>query len=358
MPRWIRRRTAEQNYKRRRWERFLERYLKEMRRRMYRELKSRIVERIVEEHGEIIRLRNEMKQELEKALKCGRKFVLRERVYEHLLQMLVDDEVLRVMSAGRLWRAILLNFLRNVEAEATIVHEDIFVSLKGTIYNALGFTWEHVRVFHAMMRTLGLLRKVFSFIRNPSTRVLTEIYQQFEYLRQLLNLPSRVTLIYHDVCYADRALMRFDGRLPSRIYAALSVLKVTFHVAGTFGLFVAMLALLGNIVQKMDGEWITTAKAIADLATSMHDRVAVLRDDANRYVVTYPLWFVMERPDRLEKFHAKALGRRELVDYTVHCSIYREPLASRKAWAPRYSMRISKVRRLTVRVPMRFWGGT
>ena len=107
--------------------------------------------------------------------------------------------------------------------------------------------------------------------------------------------------------------------------------------------------------QKMDGEFITTVHVANDSATSMHDRVAVIRDDANRYYVTYPLWFAMERPDRIERMKARATGRRELADVTVHCSIYREPYWRRGYDVPRYSFRASKIRRINVRTVMRYF---
>jgi len=356
MVRWLRRRAAEQHYKRFRAERVLSEIRREMERRLYQQARKMLYSRLLRNYSELMELHRTVQKLVTEARRRGYRHPYLYAVREYVLQNIVDDDLVKLISARRITQAFIYVMLKNMDVDVRVVEDRLDYDLRSGMYNSLGLTREKMMIIKSMLRYFALARKVTAFLRNPSIKTLNELYQHYEYFKQILNLPPFTHLIYHDYCVATRDLVKFDFRLPSRIYLAVSYAKITYNVVATFGLFVAMLALLGNILQKMDGEWVTSAKVATDQASSPQDRVAVIRTDDGKYAVTYPLFFVLERPDRVEKWAAKALGRREMVDVTVHCSVYRDPVWRRGLAAPRLSSRVSKVRRLNVMLPLKWWG--
>jgi len=356
MVRWLRRRAAEQHYKRIRAERILSEIRRELERRLYQRTKRMLYSRLLRNYNELMELHRTVQKLVTEARRRGYRHPYLYAVREYMLQNLVDDDLEKLIRAKRFTQALLYSMLRSMDVDVRVVEDRLDYDLRSGIYNSLGLTREKMAVIRSMLRYFSLVRKVTAFLRNPSIRTMNEAAQSYEYFKQILNLPPFSHLIYHDYCVATRDLVKFDFVLPSRIYLAVSYAKITYNVIATFGLFVAMLALVGNLFQKMDGDWVTSAKVATDQASSLQDRVAVIRTDDGRYAVSYPLFFVLERPDRVEKWAAKALGRREMVDVTVHCSVYRDPIWRRGLAAPRLSSRVSKVRRLNVMLPLKWWG--
>jgi len=356
MPGWLRRRGAENRSKRDRTHHQIREVHEQFRREVLRKMKSKLIERLTRNWNEYRERAKEIERLMKEAREKGVKHVRLYAAREILGRELIGDEAWKELKAGRYLQAFYLAILKKLDVDIKPYEDYTRHDIEMEILKRIGISRWHIQYMRAMMRTLTSLRKMYSFIRNPTVKQLNELYRHWEELKEVLNLPLLSHLIYHDVCVATRDLVKFDGTLPSRIYLAVSYVKNTFNVVATFGLLAALLALAGNIVNKPDGEFITSAKEVADFVESLNDKVAVIRDDANRYVVEYPLFFVLERPDRVEKWAAKALGRREMYDFTVHCSVYRAPIATRVRSAPRLSARTSRVRRLNVYLPIKWWG--
>jgi len=355
VPRWLRRKNATQRYKRERFERLVSEVRKRFERELRKSLKQLITERLIREHGEIVNHRNEIRKEIEEAKKRGQRISVRRIVREHLIRSLVDDDVLKLVNARHYTQALILQFLKNSEVEARVRNDRIITETKKTFLRALGITNLHMFIATAMLRYFRFARKVFSFMRNPTIKTLVEMYLAYEQLRQVARLPPFTNLLFHEYCVASRDLVKFDFRFPSRIYLAASLAKITYNVAASFGMFAAVLALVGNMYQKYDGEWITSARLAQELVRSLRDKVVVARTDDGRTRIEYPLFFVMYRPDRVEVWFAKTTGRRELRDSTVHCSVYRAAISSRYHHAPRISTRTTRYKRLNIYLPMRWF---
>lgn len=307
-------------------------------------------ERVLHRYSELRDLINDLKREYERAVVEGRRHPLVTAILRVLATM-VYPESARKDRVRALYAANYTTLL----AEASPLpwdlkdfvdpayHEELLALIRN---EAIAKDWE-MRGVLRRERTPEMNRTVLT---NDSRRGISALNQTNELINDPWMQMLYATLWSHPYCHASHGLAFFDFTQGARVYNVVTHHKENNGVPATFGAFAETLALQSAEDDKPENETIPLTLDTQVDFFDLNQSAVVATNDTGTVQISYPLYFVMERPSRVEALRARQLGRREERDNMRHCSLYRLMRGARRAkWKViRYKGRII---RITIRLP-------
>jgi len=189
--------------------------------------------------------------------------------------------------------------------------------------------WRVEYTYRPLLRPLQLMNYRVVGVATVNVNVVRDVAEDAYRYLTYNNAPFKATLCTHEYCRSSRIYIRWtpDKRGVSIYYAYTIVRDYDGRIAfPTTNPESQSLAITNVLRRKMFGDvYTSTIELIRNIQDLTKDRVIVVKRDDNEPRVTVPAFVATYFHHRVLAIRAKAMGYREAVDSTLHCSVYYQP---------------------------------